>query len=165
MALKHVGFILLALVVLVFCGCSGKTEEDLIRETIARLGDYAEDRDVDGMLTLISSSYSDDKERAYEDIEDLLAEYLERYRGIAVNVLGTKIIEISPLAAAVETDTGFSSGAARIFRKAAGYSGYYFRFNVEFVKENEKWKVKSASWKNIEENELLPESAEKVKEL
>lgn len=165
MNLKTIGFAILILLVLLFSGCSGKSEEDLLLETIEKIGEYAEDRDVDGILLYISDSYSDDDERTIENIEDLLAEYLEKYRGIVVNILGTKITELNPLDAAAEVETSFSSGAARIFRKAVRYSGRCFRFKVEFVKEDEKWKIKYASWDEVDQDDLFPESKENLKEL
>lgn len=165
MNLKNIGFAILISLVLFFSGCSGKSEEDLLLETIEKIGEYAEDRDVDGILLYISDSYSDENERTIEDVEDLLAEYLEKYRGIVVNILGTKINELNPLDAVAEIETAFSSGAAKIFRKAVRYSGRCYRFKVEFVKEDEKWKVKYASWNDVSQDELFPESKETLKEL
>lgn len=165
MNLKNIGFAVLIVMVLLFSGCSGKSEEDLLLETIEKIGEYAEDRDVDGILLYISDSYSDENERTIEDIEDLLAEYLEKYRGIVVNILGTKIIELNPLDAEAEIETAFSSGAAKIFRKAVRYSGRCYRFKVELVKEDEKWKVKYASWSDVSQDDLFPESKETLKEL
>lgn len=165
MYLKTIRFAIVFLLIFSFWGCSDKSEEDLLLETIEKIGDYAEDRDVDGILLYISDSYSDDDERTIEDIEDLLAEYLEKYRGIVVNILGTKIIELNPPDAAAEVETAFSSGAAKAFRKAVRYSGRCYRFNVEFVKEDEKWKIKYASWDDVRQDELSPESKETLKEL
>jgi hypothetical protein len=167
MYLKSIRFAALLLLVLSFCswGCSGKSEEDLILETIEEIGDYGEDRDKYGILSCISDSYSDDKERTKENIETLLEENFDKYQGIVVNILGTELIEVNPPHANVEIDTAFSSGAAKMFRKLVRFSGHCYRFKVELIKEDDQWKVKSASWEYITEDELTSESAKILKEL
>ncbi len=165
MNLKYFAFTAVVFLVLASWGCGAKTEEEIIVETINTIGDYAEDRDFDGIIDHISDTYTDDKDRTFEEIGDLLAENIERYRGIVVNVLGTQIIEIKPIHAKVETEVAFSSGAAKLFRKAVRYSGRVYRFNVEFVKENEKWRVQYASWHSVSSREMLPESRKIMKEL
>jgi hypothetical protein len=167
MYLKNITFATLLLLAFSFCfwGCSGKSEEDLIRETIEEIGDYAEDRDKYGIISYISDSYSDDKERTKEDIETLLEDNFDKYQGIVVNILGTEFIDVNPPKANVEIDTAFSSGAAKMFRKLVRFSGHCYRFKVELIKEDDQWKVKSASWKFISEDELSTESMEILKEL
>jgi hypothetical protein len=145
--------------------CSGKSEEDLIRDTIDKIGDYAENRNTNGLLSYIADEYSDEEERTIEDIEELLEQYLSRYRGIAVNVLATNIISLSVPDAEIETEVSLSSGAAQIFRKAVRYTGEFYRFSLQLVKEDETWKLKSASWKNIPLDELFPESFKLLKKL
>ena len=158
-------FLALFMVSALFYHCSGKTEEDLIRDMIDEIGDYAESRDTDGVLFYVSDDYSDDEDRAYEDIEELLNTYLSRYRGIAVNILATEILSVTVPDAEIETDVALSSGAAQLFRKAVRYSGQFYRFNMKLVKEEEKWKCVSASWKYITLEELFPESFKILKKL
>ena len=167
MYLKNITFAVLLLLAFSFCfwGCPGKSEEDLIRETIEEIGDYAEDRDKNGIISYISDSYSDDKERTKENIETLLEENFDKYQGIVVNILGTEFFKVNPPHANVEIDTAFSSGAAKMFRKLVRFSGHCYRFKVGLIKEYDQWIVKSASWKYISEDELSTESMEILKEL
>jgi hypothetical protein len=148
-----------------FYNCSKKTEEELVIEAVEKIGDYAEDMDINGFLSCISDEYADDEERTFEDIENLISQYFAMYRGIAVNLLGKKIIYVTPPDAEIEAEVGLSSGAAKIFRKAVRYSGQFYRFKLILVKEDEQWKVKKASWENISQGDLLPESVEIIKEL
>jgi hypothetical protein len=148
-----------------FFHCSGKSEEDLVRETLGKIGAFAENRDMEGILLYISDQYTDDDNRTLQDIEELLKQYLDRYRGIVVNVLGTKILSVKVPEAEIETEVALSSGAAKIFRKALRYSGQFYRFNVKLIKEEETWKCKTASWKNITLEELFPESFKILKKL
>lgn len=165
MNLKYIAFVVTVLLVFYSWGCGGKSEEELIVETIHTIGDYAEDRDFEGIMDYISESYSDDEDRTVEEIGDLLADNIEKYRGIVVNILGTQVSELKPTSAKVETEVAFSSGAAQLFRKAVRYSGRVYRFNVDLVKENEKWRVQYASWDTVSEREMMPESRKIMKEL
>jgi hypothetical protein len=163
---KTVGVSLLALVLCIsLVNCSGKSEEDLIGESMDKIGDYAEERDENGILSYISLDYADDEGRTYDEIEALLKEYFSRYRGIVVNLLATRILSVAVPNAEVETEVALSSGAAKVFRKAVRYSGQFYRFNLRLVKEGEKWKVIGASWENILLTELFPESTEIIKKL
>jgi len=148
-----------------FFQCSGKSEEDSIREAVDDIGDYAEKRDIEGVLLFLSDDYTDDEERTIEDIEELLDEYFQRYRGIAVNILGTKILSVTVPEAEIETEIALSSGAAKIFRKAVRYSGQFYRFRLKLVKEAKIWKVKRAGWEYITLDELFPESFKILKKV
>jgi len=148
-----------------FFSCAGKSEEDLLLETIDKIGDYAEDRDSEGILLYLSGEYNDQEGRNFADIEKLLNTYLGKYRGIAVNLLAKKITAFDIPDAEVEVEVSLSSGAAKLFRKALRYSGQFYRFNLEFVKKREKWECISASWKYIPLDELFPESFKILKKL
>jgi hypothetical protein len=154
-----------SLVSAIFFNCSGKSEEDLVRETVDKIGDYAESRDMEGILLYVSDDYTDDENRTIDDIQELLGEYFDRYRGIVVNVLATKVLHVTVPEAEIETEVALSSGAAKIFRKAVRYAGQYYRFNIKLEKEEETWKCKTASWKYITLDELFPESFKILKKL
>ena len=153
------------LVALLLWSCSGKSEEDLLRETVNKIGDYAENKKLDGILFYLSEDYQDDEDRTYEDIESLIDTYLGRFYGIAVNTLGTNIISLAPPDAEIETDVALSSGAAKLFRKAVRYSGQFYRFTLKMKKEGDHWKCTGAAWKYITLDELFPESFKILKKL
>jgi len=148
-----------------FWGCSGQSEKDILLETIESIVDYGEKRDVAGVLSWISTSYLDDEKRSFEDLNQILDEYLEKYRGIAVNLLSSKISKIEVTDAVVETEMAFSSGAAKMFRKLINFSGSCYRFNLKLVKETNRWKIRSASWKYVSPEELFPESMNIIQKL
>jgi len=149
----------------IFFNCSGKSEKDLLLETVNKIGDYAESRDMEGILLYVSDDYTDEKNRTVDDIESLLGEYFDRYRGIVVNVLGTRVLHVTVPEAEIEIEVALSSGAAKIFRKAVRYAGQFYRFNLELEKEEEIWRCKTASWKYITLDELFPESFKILKKL
>ena len=155
----------LSLFAAIFLNCRGKSEEDLVRETVDKIGDYAESRNMEGILLYVADDYTDDENRTIAEIEELLKEYFDRYRGIVVNVLATKVLRVTVPGAEIETEVALSSGAAKIFRKAVRYAGQFYRFNLELVKEEKIWKCKTASWKEITLDELFPESFKILKKL
>jgi hypothetical protein len=159
-SLLGLSFIFLSLI-----GCGKKTEEDILLENVAQIGKLAEDRNLTEVLSYISPNYLDDEERTASDIADIIDQYLERYRGIAINLLATKIKTLTLPNAEIETEVSLSSGAAKFLRKAMNYAGAFYRFNVKLVKTGEKWHVVSASWYPISLHELFPESAKIFKDL
>ncbi|MCP5051965.1 MAG: hypothetical protein GY940_32655 [bacterium] len=130
-----------------------------------KIADYAEDGDVDSVLGYLTADYSDADERSPGEIGELLMTYFEKYRGIAVNLLGTRVHSLEVPNAQIETEISLSSGAAKMFRKLVRFSGYYYRFKLDLVKEGKKWKIKSASWYSLTSHELFPESAKILKKL
>ncbi len=149
----------------IFFNCSGKSEEDLVLETVDKISDYAESRDMEAILLYVSDDYTDDENRTIDDIEELLGKYFDRYRGIVVNVLATKLLHVTVPEAEIEIEVALSSGAAKIFRKAVRYSGQFYRFNLKLAKEEKMWKCRTASWKYITLDELFPESFKILKKL
>jgi hypothetical protein len=158
-------FIVVFILFLLLSGCSGESEKDRLLSSIQELGESAEKKDTSGLLIYISDSYSDDDGRTFSDLEELLEEHFDRYRGIVVNILASEFIEFTPTQATVETDTAFSSGAAKMFRKLVKFSGQCYRFKLEFIKEDEQWKIKYASWRLIHLEDLYPESMKLFKKL
>jgi hypothetical protein len=145
--------------------CKGKSEEDLLQETVEKIGDNAEARELSGILHYIAEDYSDEEGRTLEEVKTLLETYLQGYRGIAVNALGTKILSLTVPEAELETDVALSSGAAKLFRKAVRYAGQFYRFKMTWIKKEETWKCKSASWRSITLEELFPESSKILEKL
>jgi len=145
--------------------CGGKSEEDLIREAVDQIGDYAENRNSSGVLSYLTENFTDHHDRPKEEIEELLEKYFNRYGGIVVNLLSTEIISISLPNAEVETEVALSSGAAKVFRKAVRYAGEFYHFKLSLVKEGETWRCRSASWENLTLQELFPESIKMMEEL
>jgi hypothetical protein len=144
---------------------SEKTEEELVFESIDEIGTFAEKRDIDGILSYISVDYNDDEDRTLDEIEELIQQYFSQFRGIVVSVLAKKMELLSPPDATLVVEVALSSGAAKMFRKAVPYSGRFYRFNVDMIKEGKKWRVKKAAWKDISIAELDTASAKILKEL
>ena len=88
----------------------------------------------------------------------MLKYYYEQYKGIVIHVLGTRIDEINPPQASIQTEVALSSGTAKVFRKLIRYSSDNYRFKIGLVKRNDQWQIQYAEWKYINLEELYPES-------
>lgn len=157
--------------VLVFCllvpACGGPSEEDRIREVIKKAAARAEKRDIEGLMRFLAADYEDGKGRDREATARLVAGYLERYRGVVVHALGTRVGEIAPDGrAAVEFEIALSHGAAEMLRKLIRWSGETYRFEAEVRKDEQgEWRLVYADWDEIALTGLFQESLAVLKEL
>jgi hypothetical protein len=138
--------------------CQKKTDEQLILELMENVGKNAEKKDMRGIMTNLADDYRDFEGRRRKETEDLINEYFERYRGIAINILATRIDEIRSPRASIQTEVALSSGAAKVFRKLIRYSTENYRLKIKLIKRNDKWQIQYAEWRYISLDKLFPES-------
>lgn len=141
-----------------FTSCVKKTEEDLILELMERIGKYAEKKDIDSLMMNLASDYSDFEGRNKREAKDLMDGYFQQYRGIVIHMLSTRVDEINPPEAFVQSEVALSSGAAKVFRKLVRFSTENYRLNIKLIKRDEKWQIQHAEWMSITFDELYPES-------
>lgn len=140
------------------CGEREKTEEDLILDLVNSIGRYAEKKDIDSLMLLLTEDYVDFEGRGKSETEDMANGYFNQYRGIAVNVLSTRIDAIDLPKASVQTEVAFSSGAAKVFRKLIRVSLDNYRISANLIKRDGLWQIQYAEWRYVTLNELFPES-------
>lgn len=135
----------------------------LLREAVAR----AEKRDVEGLMALFAPDYRDFQGRDPEGTRRLVTEYLDRYHGIVIHLLGTRIAAIGPDGtASAEFELALSHGAAEVLRKLIRYAGEYYHFRVDLRRDGpEAWRFTSAEWRYVDLAGLLPESLEILRKL
>ena len=97
----------------------------------------------------------------------LVTDYLDRYRGIVIHLLGARIGDVGPDGrASVECEVSLSHGAAEVLRKLIRYTGEYYRFRIDLRKnERGEWRLTYAEWQSIGLAELFPESLDILKKL
>ena len=149
----------------VFICCNTSSGRSEIEEIIYSAVSAAEDRDVEKFMKIISFEYLDEEERTREDIEEKVKTYLNRFRGISVNILNIKTVNKSMNSAEVITEISFSSGIGKIFSKIVNSYGEVYRFNISMTRRSKTWVVKSAEWSWMSIDELYPESLKVLREL
>ncbi len=145
--------------------CQEKTEEELILEMMDDVGKYAEKKDMSRIMINLADDYHDFEGRGKKETQNMINEYYEKYRGIAINMLSTRIEEISSLEASIQTEVAFSSGAAKVFRKLIRYSTENYRLKIKLKKRNDRWQIQYAEWRYVTLNELFPESLSILKKI
>jgi hypothetical protein len=163
--LKDISLFLILSLAFLFTTCGEKTEEDLILELVKNIGRYAEKKDVNSLMMLLTKDYTDFEGRGKSEAAEMANGYFRQYRGIAVNVLSTRIDEIDFPEASVQTEVAFSSGAAKVFRKLIRVSLDNYRIKAKLRKEEGQWRIQYAEWSYVTLNELFPESLSILKKI
>jgi len=156
---------LVAIAIVGLVSCAPKNDRALILALLERMGSLVEDKDTSGLLSFLDEDYKDFENRGKKETEAMVREYFREYRGIVLHILGTRIDEIRPGEASVQTEFVLSSGAAEIFRKLFRAFGDFYRFDLKLRKGGEEWRISYAQWKNIGLNELFPESLPLLKKI
>ena len=82
-SLKSISVSLVLLLTFLFNSCGEKTEEDLILELVKDIGRFAEKKDVNSLMTLLTEDYADFEGRGKSEAKKMAEGYFRQYRGIA----------------------------------------------------------------------------------
>jgi hypothetical protein len=136
-------------------------------EPAAKIPALAEKRDVAGLMELFAPEYADFEGRDKAGTVRLITDYLARYRGVVIHVLGVHPETIGTDGRAeVECEVALSHGAARVLRRLIRVGGEYYRFRFDLRQGgSEAWRFMYAEWESIGLAELFPESLEILKKL
>jgi hypothetical protein len=148
-----------------FLSCGIKTDEDRIRDLMKEAGQLIEQKDISGLMGLLSEDYADHRGRDKNQTKDMIETYFSEFRGIVVYVLATHIDDITFDEAFIRTDAALSSGAARALRKLVPVSTDNYRFELTLIKNKDQWLITYAEWKHIGIEELFPESSSILQKL
>ena len=162
---KSIIFLFIFFLAFFLTSCREKTDEELILELMEEVGRFAEKKDIASIMMNLAENYSDFEGRGKRETQDMIMEYFKKYRGIAINMLSSRIDEIIGLETYVQTEVALSSGAAKVFRKLIRFSTENYRFKIRLIKENDEWQIQYAEWRYVTLNELYPESLSILKKI
>ena len=145
--------------------CHRQTPEELLRKWVLEVGGRVEKRDVHGLLDRLDPEYVDSAGRSREETEKMLEGYFEKFAGIVVHVLSSRIELISPESAAVEADVAVSSGGAEALRRLLRFSGECYRFRSRLKRSGSGWRVVYAEWEALDRENLFPDSVEMLRKI
>jgi hypothetical protein len=155
------GFLLLACLV----ACGAKSDKDLILDLITQVGRRAEKADREALLSFCADDYQDFEGRDKAGTEEMLKDYLARFRGIVVHILSTRFDSLEGDQAEIQTEVALSSGAAQVFRKFLRFSTENYRFGLKLKRSDGRWKISYAQWQYVSLDELYPESMSLFKKI
>jgi hypothetical protein len=149
----------------VFCG--RPSEEARIRDLLETSAARAEKRDVGGLMDLFAPDYKDFEGRDKAGTVRLITDYLARYRGIVVHVLGVEVGAIAADGRAeVTCEVALSHGAAEILRKLIRIGSEFYRFKFELRQDQVgEWRFAYAEWEEVDLTDLFPASLAILKKL
>lgn len=142
-----------------------KTEEEKLLDFVAVIGEEVEDEKLDRLVFYLDKDFEDFQGRDRAEAEELIEKYFDRYKQIAFNMLGARVLRIEGDKAEMEVEVSLSSGAAKMLRKLVKYSGQCYRFELELKRTLDEWKIVYAGWRYMPLDKLFPESFEILKEI
>ncbi len=164
--MRHRQFISLLALMVFLMACSGpKTDEELIQEQMDEIGRFIEKKDLQSLMGFLDEDYSDHRGRDRVEIRNMVQSYFSQFRGIVVHILSTRIDDITPPEASIQTDAALSTGGARALRKMIRVSTDNYRFKIKLIKQEGRWLIRYAEWKPIGIEELFSESLSILKKL
>ncbi len=148
------------LLVIVFAGlfismqtCHKQSEQDRVKKAIVTVQKAAEEMEIRKILDNLSKSYRDSEGNDYNSIKGLLLAYFSRHPKIHVFIPDIAVtIEDSRARAAFQavlTGGSKTEAVTDIFPESMGM----YEFDVSLVKESGDWKVISARWKRLGQNQ------------
>jgi hypothetical protein len=133
--------------------CRKESEQDRVKKTIATVQKAAEEKDIRKIIDNLSMSYRDPGGNDYNSIKGLLLAYFFRHQKIHVFIPDIAVtIEDSRARAvfqAVLTGGSKTEAVTDILPESMGM----YEFDVSLVKESGDWKVTSARWDRLGQNQ------------
>lgn len=129
----------------VFPACHKETEQDKIKKVITGVQKAAEEKDIKKIIAGLSKTYRDPQGYDYDSIKGLLLGYFFRHQKVHVYIPDI-VISVEGGSGRAEFQavlTGGQAGSsADIFPESLGI----YNFDVSLLKEENEWRVISASW-------------------
>ncbi|MBN2246230.1 MAG: hypothetical protein JW755_10335 [Candidatus Aminicenantes bacterium] len=150
---------------LIIVNCSPRSDKDLFSGLMEEMVELAEKKDMTGLMLYFDEDYSDFQGRRKKETREFLLSYLTNYSNPVIHVLGTKVDNLTPGEADIQTEVAISSGAAKLIRKLIKAALDNYRLKIRFVKNDGSWKVSYAEWRYVSLDELYPESYALLKKI
>ena len=150
---RFVTICLVFVVTIAMFGCSKGTEEDKVRKVITDVQAAAEEKDVRKIVGNIADTYNDPQGFDRQTIRRLLLGYFLGHPKITVYINNLNIsVENSSARANFQTilTSGKKTGSPTdVIPESLGV----YRFAVSLEKDSGDWKVTSARWERVGDNE------------
>jgi hypothetical protein len=150
---RFVTILLIFIITITALGCHKETEQDKVKKVITDIQAAGEEKDVKKIISNIAKTYNDPQGYNYETIKGLLIGYFIRYPKISAYITNLEIsIENKSAKAVFQTvlTSGNKSGSVSdVIPQSLGV----YDFDVSLKKESNGWKVTSAKWEQVGNDE------------
>ena len=145
---------LVFVIIITVLGCHKMTEQDKVKKVITDIQKAAQEKDVKKIINNLAKTYNDPQGFNYETIKGLLLGYFFQYPKILAYITNLEIsIENTSAKAVFQTvlTSGNKTGSASdvIPPQSLGV----WDFDVSLRKESNGWKVTSAKWEQVGNDE------------
>jgi len=144
---------LVFVIIITVLGCHKMTEQDKVKKVITDIQKAAQEKDVKKIINNLAKTYNDPQGFNYETIRGLLLGYFFQYPKISAYITNLEIsIENTSAKAVFQTvlTSGNKTGsAADMIPQSLGV----WDFDVSLKKESNGWKVTSAKWEQVGNDE------------
>ncbi|HEY8555628.1 MAG TPA: hypothetical protein VIL43_13965 [Burkholderiales bacterium] len=132
-------------------GCSDRdTPEDQIRALIAAAEEAAERKEIGTLRGYVSESYADDAGRDRRAIDAILRLYLLRHERIHLLTRVSDVRFVPPAAAGAVVYVAMSAVPIADAEALGGLRADLYRIELDFVREDDDWRVRRAAWRPAE---------------
>lgn len=135
-------------ITLILSACSSDepmSEEQQVRAVIEAMELAAQERSLSGVMQHVSPKYKDAKANDFKAVQRLVQ--FQFIRNQNINIFSkVSELEIIDNAAAVEMSLAMTSGKLDLSDESNRLRADTFRFSLLFIKENNDWRLQSASW-------------------
>jgi len=150
---RIVTILLIFVIAMTVLGCHKQTEQDKVKKVITDIQAAGEEKDVKKIINNIAKTYNDPQGYNYETIKGLLIGYFLQYPKISAYITNLEIsIENTSAKAVFQTVLTSGKKTGSISDVIPQTLGVY-DFDVSLKKESNGWKVTSAKWEQVENNE------------
>jgi len=145
--------LLIVTIIIAFSACQRETDEQKIKNIITDIQTAAEAKDVKIIINNISKTYKDPQGFNYETIKRLLVGYFLQYPKISVYINNLEISVENSSARAIFQTVLTSGNKTGSITDAIPQSLGMYDFEVSLKKESDGWKVISAKWEQVGNDE------------
>ena len=142
---KPLALVLLLCGALSACGDPPSSLEESIRAWVAQGQQYAEEKDRNGLVDMISPAYADARGNERNDIENMFRLYFLRQHNIELLTNIESIEVFGETAAKLDLTVGMAGTNDGVL----GFSANAYNFEMELVREGDDWLLISARWGEV----------------
>ena len=150
---RFVTILLIFVISITTLGCHKETEQDKVKKVIADIQAAAQEKDVKKIINNLAKTYNDPQGYNHETIKGLLIAYFLQYPKISAYISNLEIsIEDKSAKAvfqAVLTSGNKTGSMSDVIPQSLGV----YDFDVSMKKESNGWKVTSAKWEQVGNDE------------
>jgi hypothetical protein len=150
---RYVTLLLIFVLTITALGCHKETERDKVKKVITDIQTAAQEKDVKKIINNLAKTYNDPQGYNHETIKGLLIVYFLQYPKISAYITNLEIsIEDKSAKAVFQTVLTSGSKTGSLSDVLPQSLGMY-DFDVSLKKESNGWKVISAKWEQVENEE------------